>query len=505
MSLIATLPVLTDHRNRRESAEPSAPIEADLTAGKLVSLTDLGVTPQTVFISPRTVGVNVKADLRRLRPHLVDSSSRRTSIASRSAKGIDDPLNEIRKRLASLEPPSRASDGPPSEPFVPNDASPSESAISSSIDLTAMTRSGRKLDSKVAAAVAATPTNAVGTTTIHDDLQSACSTPAVGASVSTGATAAPYSSSYEGQDPAVRAFLEHVDLVNYREPLLDFGPRITGNHRKQRGDRQKASNPQTVTMIAHLTQHTGAITSIIISPDHLFFATSSNDTQILVWDTARLERSVSAKPRLTYRMDARVAAMCRIENTHCLAAAAEDGQLHVLRVHASSIGGSARYGRIECIRTWRADEKDGHVTFVSHLQGEQVVQSSTYVRIVSPCCHVLLDDRSSRYPDHGDHTTLSTPSRARRHLIYLPIKPLADRRLRMWQPQFMGSPLRTSAQVMAGWRGNHVMPDSPVERTRTMGNGVDTPLHQRGERLGRGLRRRDRKVDGGVRGSVDSP
>ena len=47
MSLIATLPVLTDHRNRRESAEPSAPIEADLTAGKLVSLTDLGVTPQT--------------------------------------------------------------------------------------------------------------------------------------------------------------------------------------------------------------------------------------------------------------------------------------------------------------------------------------------------------------------------------------------------------------------------------------------------------------------------
>ena len=123
-------------------------------------------------------------------------------------------------------------------------------------------------------------------------------------------------------------------------------------------------------MVAHLTQHTGAITSILVSPDQVFFATSSEDSQILIWDTARLERSVSSKPRLTYRMDARVAAMCRIENTHCLAAAAEDGQLHVLRAHIAASGGSVRYGRIECIRTWRAEEKDGHVTFLSHLHGE---------------------------------------------------------------------------------------------------------------------------------------
>ena len=335
-----------------------------------MSLKDLGVIMQTVFISPRTVGVDAKADLRRLRPYLADPSSRRTSFASRSARGVDNPLDEIRKRLASLEPPSRAVDKPVEPLMAPRDASPPESAISSTLDLAAITRSGRKLvDSKAAPAVAASHTNAVGTTSIHDDPASGRSTPTVGASSTAKEPVAPYSSSYEGQDPGVRAFLEQVDLDNYREPLLDFGPRVVASHRK-RGPRAKTGSPQGVTMIAHLTQHTGGITSIVTSPDQVFFATSSEDTQILVWDSARLERSVSARPRLSYCMDARVVTMCRIENTHCLAAAAEDGQLHVLRVHVTSSGSSPKYGRIECIRTWRAREKDGHVVLVSHLGGE---------------------------------------------------------------------------------------------------------------------------------------
>jgi len=98
-------------------------------------------------------------------------------------------------------------------------------------------------------------------------------------------------------------------------------------------------------------------------------AYASEDSQILIWDTARLERSVSAKARLLYRMDAPITSVCRIENTHCLAVAAEDGQLHVVRVHVSG-GSSAKYSRIECIRTWAAERTIGHVVSVSHLQGE---------------------------------------------------------------------------------------------------------------------------------------
>ena len=334
-----------------------------------MSLTALGVTPQTVFISPRTIGVDAKADLRRLRPHLTGPSSRRTSFASRSARGgADNPLDEIRKRLASLEPLTR-SERSVSEPVTQAQDSPSESAVSSTLDLSAMTRSGRKkMDSKAAPAVAASHTNALGTTTIHDDMPSGGSTPTIGASTPKGSVA-PYGSSYEGQDPGVRAFLDQVDLDNYREPLLDFGPRVTANQRK-RGPRSKSSTPQGVTMIAHLTHHTGPITSIVTSPDQVFFATASEDTQVLIWDTARLERSVATKPRLTYRMDAPVTSMSRIENTHCLAVTAEDGQLHVLRVHVTSSGGSVKYNRVECIRTWTAQRRDGHVVSVSHLKGK---------------------------------------------------------------------------------------------------------------------------------------
>nr|XP_031863613.1 uncharacterized protein CI109_000865 [Kwoniella shandongensis]KAA5530685.1 hypothetical protein CI109_000865 [Kwoniella shandongensis] len=392
----------------REATEQSGASDADLVAGKSISLTDLGVTPQTIFISPRTVGVDAKADLRRLRPHLGDTSaSRRTSFASRSNRGaVENPLDEIRKRLASLEPLTKA-DKPVVETSLPAtseaNASPSESGMSSSIDITAMTRLGRKkVESKAAPAVGASHTNAIGTTTIHDaEPLSGRTTPTANAPIGFGTTrgsVAPYSSSYEGQDPGVRAFLEQVDLDNYREPLLDFGPRITASHRK-RPPRTKSTSasPLGVTMIAHLTQHEGAITAVVTSPDSLFFATSSEDTHILIWDSARLERSVTTKPRLSYKMDAPVVSMCRIENTHCLAAAAEDGQLHVLRVHASSGGGSVRYGKVECIRTWRAHDGDGFVRFVSHLH------DSALLIVTSTSVIATLDIRNMEITQRFQH------------------------------------------------------------------------------------------------------
>ncbi|KAK8845442.1 hypothetical protein IAR55_006155 [Kwoniella newhampshirensis] len=392
----------------RENAEQSGMPEAELVAGKSVSLTDLGVTPQTIFISPRTVGVDAKADLRRLRPHLGDAStSRRTSFASKSNRGpVDNQLDEIRKRLTTLEPLSKV-ETPLVDSSLPTtseaNASPSESGLSASIDFTAMTRTGRKrVESKAAPAVGASHTNALGTTTIHDaEPLSGWTTPNANAQFANGTprgSITPYSSSYEGHDPGVRAFLEQVDLENYREPLLDFGPRVTASHRK-RVPRIKPNSvsPLGVTMIAHLTQHVGAITAIVTSPDSLFFATSSEDTQILVWDSARLERSVTTKPRLSYKMDAPVASMCRIENTHCLAAAAEDGQLHVLRVHVSNSGGSVRYGKVECIRTWRARGADGFVRFVSHLQ------ESSLLIITSTSVIATLDIRNMEITQRFQH------------------------------------------------------------------------------------------------------
>ncbi|ODO02045.1 VPS15 protein kinase [Cryptococcus wingfieldii CBS 7118] len=406
-------------RAREGADRPTVP-EVDLASAKSVSLTDLGVTPQTVFISPRTVGVDSRDDLRRLPSQTGIAGSRRTSFASKSNRGpVENPLEEIRKKLAALEPISRPeTPQPPGEPphsYVDSNASPSESGLSSTLDIAGMTRnSKRKVDSKAAPAIGASRTNAVGMTTIHDDPMSGRTTPNAAAmpqlgtgGASTPKATAPYASSYEGHDPGVRAFLEQIDLDNYREPLLDFGPKVTASHKKRSARvKSSSSSPQGVTMIAHLTHHEQAITSIVTSPDSVFFATSSEDCQILIWDTARLERSVTTKPRQVYRMDAPISTMCRIENTHCLAAASEDGQLHVLRVHVSggSGGANARYEKVERIRSWRAQESQGHVKHVSYLSGElhllfdsiitDATTDSSLLLITSTFLIAILDIRS---------------------------------------------------------------------------------------------------------------
>lgn len=259
---------------------------------------------------------------------------------------------------------------PTKAPIPRSEAAASDSVVSSTVDPSpGVTRGHVRHNSRALPAVTSHAT-ATGTTSVHEDARSGQSTPVPG-NLAGGHVGplAPYSSTYEGADPGVRAFLEQVDLENYREPLLDFGPRVVASHRK-RGPRPKSASPQQATMIAHLPQHTGAVTAIVTAPDQMFFATASEDSSILIWDIPRLERSVAARPRLTYRMEAPVSTMCRIEETHCLAAASEDGAVHVLRVHASPGASTTKYKSIDCIRTWRTAPEDGYVIRISHLQGE---------------------------------------------------------------------------------------------------------------------------------------
>ncbi|KAL7418880.1 Serine/threonine-protein kinase [Cryptotrichosporon argae] len=334
------------------AAKARGELDGSELLSKTVSLTDLGVTPQTIFLTPRTV--DAKLELRRFRPRL-DSGRRLSSTTNRS-----NP-EDLRKRLAALES-IQAAKPVPDVSQASQGKTPSESALSSTLDLTGLTR-------RKAAPAVAVHANAIGTTaSTHPDL--------------------PYSS-YEGPDPAIRAFLDQVDLENYREPVLDFGPRATPGGRK-RGPRSKPIKPSHVTMIAHLTSHTGAITAIVPSPDHLFFATAATDGLVLIWDTARLERGVSARPRLTYRMDSPVSAMCRIDETHCLAVAAEDGQVHVVRVHTS--GG--KYKGVECIRSWQAKST---VKFLVHHGDSQLLC------VLANSTIAMFDMRSMSIKTHFQH------------------------------------------------------------------------------------------------------
>lgn len=54
------------------------------------------------------------------------------------------------------------------------------------------------------------------------------------------------------------------------------------------------------TLVAHLAEHTATINQIIISWDHTFFASCSDDGSVRIWDCSRLERNVTNRSRSTF-------------------------------------------------------------------------------------------------------------------------------------------------------------------------------------------------------------
>jgi phosphoinositide-3-kinase regulatory subunit 4 len=111
----------------------------------------------------------------------------------------------------------------------------------------------------------------------------------------------------------------------------------------------------------------------------MFFVSSSDDKTVKVWDTARLERNVTSKPRHTYgQHHARVKCVCMLESVHCFASAAEDGSLHVVRVLVSQTGTLPKYNKLQVVREHRLDNPGGYITCMTHYNTG--TSSSIYVR-----------------------------------------------------------------------------------------------------------------------------
>lgn len=153
----------------------------------------------------------------------------------------------------------------------------------------------------------------------------------------------------------------------------DFGPSVhEGPIRRRNAVRQSFSSRDgarrtEATLIAHLGSHSDAITGLAVSPDHMFFVSASDDKTVKVWDTARLERNVTSKPRHTYgQHHARVKAICILEGVHCFASAADDGSLHVVRVHLSQSGTLPKYNKLQVIREHRVDQAGEYITCMTH-------------------------------------------------------------------------------------------------------------------------------------------
>ena len=180
--------------------------------------------------------------------------------------------------------------------------------------------------------------------------------------------------SSDGHEAGVNNLLEHLYLDSNREYQHDFGPRVHEGPVRRRNTVRQSFTPRDgtarrpeATLIAQLASHTDAVTAFAVSPDHLFFVSSSDDKTVKIWDTARLERNVTSKPRFSYAQhQAKIKAVCMLEGVHCFASAADDGSLHVVRVHVSQGGALPRYTKIHMIREHQISRPEEYITCMSH-------------------------------------------------------------------------------------------------------------------------------------------
>lgn len=179
----------------------------------------------------------------------------------------------------------------------------------------------------------------------------------------------------DGQEPGINNLLENLYLDNNRELQHDFGPKVRDGPVRRRNpvrptftSRDEGNRKLESTLVAHLTSHSECITGLAVSPDHLFFVSVSDDKTVKVWDTARLERNVTSKPRHTYgQHHARVKCVCIIEGSHCFASAADDGSLHVVRVHVTQSGALPKYGKLQVVREHRVEIGGDYITCMAHF------------------------------------------------------------------------------------------------------------------------------------------
>lgn len=188
----------------------------------------------------------------------------------------------------------------------------------------------------------------------------------------------------DGQEPGISNLLESLYLDNNRELQQDFGPRVRDGPVRRRNpvrhsfaSRDDSARKMEATLIAQLNSHSDSITGLAVSPDHMFFVSASHDKTLKVWDTARLERNVTSKPRHTYgQHHARIKCVCMVEGSHCFASAAEDGSLHVVRVHVTLSGTLPKYSKLQVIREHRVDGTGEYITSMMHYNTGQSLSLS---------------------------------------------------------------------------------------------------------------------------------
>uniref|UniRef100_A0A6B2KY74 non-specific serine/threonine protein kinase n=1 Tax=Arcella intermedia TaxID=1963864 RepID=A0A6B2KY74_9EUKA len=133
------------------------------------------------------------------------------------------------------------------------------------------------------------------------------------------------------------------------------------------------------TLVAHLSEHSGAVTCIEPSKDNLFFASGGEDGTVKIWDC---QRSICTKSKCSYFSNLAndpVRALTICENTHTVACAFQSGSIHLFRIEHVLEKKDYTYdiiGRTP-ITEFNVNKEEGEIVDLKHYNNTQDM---------GPCC-----------------------------------------------------------------------------------------------------------------------
>ncbi|CAO0789210.1 unnamed protein product [Mucor circinelloides] len=147
-------------------------------------------------------------------------------------------------------------------------------------------------------------------------------------------------------------------------------------------------------LVAHFTEHTAAINQLDISFDRLLFASCSDDGSVRIWDCSRLERNVTNRSRATYsQQGGRIKCLTFIQDTHSIAAASDNGSIHVFRADIQSGSIPLKFGKCIPLREYQLVDEYALILkhFTSNTSNTMKGAKSILMFATTKCCIYALD------------------------------------------------------------------------------------------------------------------
>ncbi|KAL6710005.1 Serine/threonine-protein kinase [Coniothyrium glycines] len=235
---------------------------------------------------------------------------------------------------------------------------------------------------------------------------------------------------YTGNDPAVLKLLDSMLFERFPSGEVEFGPRIQLPFRRppiRCKDAQQSPNntpwrPEG-TLVANLSEHTAAVNRVLVSLDHTFFISGSDDGTVKVWDTLRLERNITRRSRQTYRLgeDVKVTSLVFVEQTYSFITTGNDGSVHVVRLdYYQGQDSTAKFGRPRLLREYQLPKGDFAV-WSEHYNEENksiLLMATNTSKIIALELRTMKELFTLNNPlDHGTPTCFCVDRRAHWLLI----------------------------------------------------------------------------------------